>query len=76
MTLRRDVCFTPESVAQNGGTMPDLVAGKQYHAEVMIAKQDYSNIPGMIEAGTEGTAGCLGPVQLQQRDADGARQRY
>ncbi len=29
-----------------GATMPDLVAGKEYHAEVMILRQDYPNVPG------------------------------
>ncbi len=27
-----------------GATMPDLVAGKEYHAEVMIPRQDYSDV--------------------------------
>jgi len=38
-----------------GATMPDLVEGKQYHAEVSILKQDYSNIPEMVANGTSGT---------------------
>ena len=35
--------------------MPDLVAGKEYHAEVTILKQDYTNMPDMVAAGTDGT---------------------
>ena len=42
-------------VLGQGATMPDLVAGKQYHAEVSILKQDYSNIPEMVANGTAGT---------------------
>jgi len=39
----------------SGSTMPDLEAGKTYHAEVSILKQDYSSNPAMVAAGTEGT---------------------
>ena len=35
--------------------MPDLVAGKEYHAEVTILKQDYTHTREMIAAGTDGT---------------------
>ena len=42
-------------VLGQGATMPDLVAGKTYHAEVSILKQDYSDNPALVAAGTEGT---------------------
>ena len=41
--------------ACDSATMPDLVAGQQYHAEVRILRQDYSNVPAMVAAGTDGT---------------------
>ena len=44
-----------DGVAVDGGTMPDLVAGQQYHAEVSILRQDFSGIPEMVAAGTDGT---------------------
>ena len=33
-------------VLGQGATMPDLVAGQQYHAEVSIQKQNYTGMPG------------------------------
>jgi hypothetical protein len=42
-------------VLGQGATMPDLVEGKQYHAEVSILKQDFSDIPEMVANGTAGT---------------------
>ncbi|QIG49428.1 hypothetical protein G5V57_17915 [Nordella sp. HKS 07] len=45
----------PEGRGGAAATMPDLVAGKQYHAEVMIARQDYSNDPAAVAAGHAGT---------------------
>jgi hypothetical protein len=45
----------PEGRGGADATMPDLVEGKTYHAEVSILKQDYTHVAGMIEAGTEGT---------------------
>ncbi len=41
-------------VLGQGATMPDLVAGKEYHAEVMIAKQHFTD-PALIADGHEGT---------------------
>ena len=32
-----------------------LVAGQEYHVEVSILKQDYSDIPEMVANGTAGT---------------------
>src|SRR5262245_14488383 len=45
----------PEGRGGAAATMPDLVEGKQYHAEVMIAKQDYSNDPALVASGHDGT---------------------
>jgi hypothetical protein len=42
-------------VLGQGATMPDLEAGRTYHAEVSILKQDFSNIPEMVANGTAGT---------------------
>jgi hypothetical protein len=42
-------------VLGQGATMPDLVDGRMYHAEVSILKQDYHNDPAMVAAGTDGT---------------------
>ena len=42
-------------VLGQGATMPDLVAGKEYHAEVMILRQDYHNDPAAVAAGHDGT---------------------
>jgi hypothetical protein len=42
-------------VLGQGATMPDLVAGKEYHVEVSILKQDFSGIPEMVANGTAGT---------------------
>ena len=39
----------------NGRAMPDLVAGKEYDAEVSILKQDYSSNPDWLRKVTEGT---------------------
>ena len=38
-----------------GATMPDLVAGQTYHAEVSILRQDYSSDPAAVAVGWEGT---------------------
>jgi hypothetical protein len=43
-------------IANGGGaSMPDLEAGKLYHAEVSILKQDYSDNPAYVANGTAGT---------------------
>lgn len=45
----------PEGRGGPDATMPDLDAGKDYHVEVTILKQDYSDIPEMVANGTAGT---------------------
>ena len=56
--------------------MPDLVTGKEYHAEVTILRQDYSNDPAAVAAGHgRYRPGCLGRVQLQRRDTESERRR-
>ena len=50
----------PEGRGGDAATMPDLVAGKEYHAEVMIAKQDYSSVPGMMRLALKAPIQMLG----------------
>ena len=45
----------PEGRGGPGATMPDLVAGQNYHATVSILKQDYSNDQALVDAGWGGT---------------------
>jgi hypothetical protein len=45
----------PEGRGGPAFTMPDLEAGKQYHAEVSILKQNFSDNPALVAEGHDGT---------------------
>ena len=60
----------------HGATMPDLEAGKLYHAEVSILKQDFSDNPEMVAAGPTAPIRTRGSRSVQRHDAGRARQRH